>query len=398
MWSPLPPAASGIADYTAEFIHALAGHFIDLDLTIYSNPDADAAPFARLPVTVRSYFDYAHDQFRAASPAPDVQVYHMGNSARFHTEIYAQLQRVPGVVILHDLALFGFHLHGQYYRGQREAFLSELLYQHGEEAARNAQRYVRGALDTWLDVPMHRRVIESSLATIVHTRYAADFLRERYPNAAVSVVIPGAKLLDRRARPAIRARYGWSDEQFVIGVFGEISPHKRPHLMLEAFPRVREVLPTARLVIAGRRGEHPSYPTTLRRMAHARHLRDSVTWATDVPLATLEALIQAADVVVNLRWPTAGEVSGILMRALGAGTPVICTDVPHLREWPAAFCWRIPVGAGEREALVERLVAAAHDQAYLTEASQAAQAFARQHAAWEIAAGRYLAAIESVLA
>ena len=56
----------------------------------------------------------------------------------------------------------------------------------------------------------------------------------------------------------------------------------------------------------------------------------------------LEGLVAACDCVISLRWPTAGETSAILMRALGAGRVVITTDLPQYRELPDEFCRKVP--------------------------------------------------------
>jgi glycosyltransferase involved in cell wall biosynthesis len=394
MWTPLPPAASGIADYSAELLPALSAH---ADLTLYTNPDADASAFAHLPVAMRSYYDYAGDQHRGSLPAPDVHLYHMGNNARFHEEIYHHLRRTPGVVVLHDLALFGFHLYGLYHRGRRREFWDEVAYQHGAAGGQNVAKYINGELSTWLDLPMNRRVVEASLATIVHTPFGQRYLQERYPGAAVHYVMPGAQLFDELSNAAVRSALGWSDDPFVVGVFGEINVHKRVHVMLDALTAVRAALPTLRVVIVGREAEHPAYPSKIRATIRQRKLTEVVTYAADVPLVDLERYIRAVDVVVNLRWPTSGEISGILPRALAAGKPVICSDVASNRDLPEAFCWRIPVGEGEVEALTARLIAAAQNRKSTRRAGDEARRYMAAHGAWPIVAKRYAATLAAVM-
>jgi hypothetical protein len=129
LWTPLPPAPSGISDYAVALSRALMTH---VDLTIYSDADADLRVFEGLPISVLSYRDYNPLGSRQA----DVNIYHMGNSAHFHTEIYRQLMREPGIVVLHDLALFGFYLFNLYHQGSRQQFLDELTYQHGCQSSR----------------------------------------------------------------------------------------------------------------------------------------------------------------------------------------------------------------------------------------------------------------------
>ena len=61
----------------------------------------------------------------------------------------------------------------------------------------------------------------------------------------------------------------------------------------------------------------------------------------------------AADRFVNLRYPTAGETSGTLIRALDAGKPVAVSDYAQFAELPDDVAFKVALGAGEVEALVE---------------------------------------------
>src|SRR4029079_1784083 len=68
IWSPFPPAASGIADYVAETLDLLArAHEIVL---VCEQPEA-VDPTRRARFAVRA---------AATPPAADLDVYHMGNS------------------------------------------------------------------------------------------------------------------------------------------------------------------------------------------------------------------------------------------------------------------------------------------------------------------------------
>ncbi|MBX3062753.1 MAG: glycosyltransferase family 4 protein [Anaerolineae bacterium] len=389
MWTPLPPAPSGISDYAVALIQALA-QFIDI--TVYTIPTADTSLFQGLPVEVRSYTDYRRD-----ARAIDAHVYHMGNSAHYHTEIHDQLLREPGITVLHDLALFGFYLYNLFYLGSRQQFYDEVSYQHGGAMVRQAGKYISGELNTWLDIPMNRRVVESSQSTIVHTQYGKDQLKQRFPQADVHHIMHGARVLDDSAGADLRMKLGWRHDQLVIGVFGEISPHKRVHVLLEVLPKLLKQYPNARLIVAGRDGPNNAYPQRIRQMLRSRAIRDVVHYADQVPTPLLEQYIQAVDIAVNLRSPTTGEMSGILLRALGAGKLVICSDVPQLAELPGSFVWKVPVDDRESSTLLDMLINAARNQDMLRRNGAAARQFIAANATWELVAQRYLAVIEAVV-
>ena len=57
------------------------------------------------------------------------------------------------------------------------------------------------------------------------------------------------------------------------------------------------------------------------------------------------------DVCVNLRYPAAGETSGIAIRLMGIGKPVIVTAGQETARFPEAACLRVDPGEVEEELL-----------------------------------------------
>ena len=96
--SPLPPAPTGIADYSAEVLAFLVGlHEIEVF------HDQREVERKRLPPTCRvrpvAEFLASHrDQ------PFDLVIYQLGNGPA-HDFLYPLLARVPGLVVLHDLVL-----------------------------------------------------------------------------------------------------------------------------------------------------------------------------------------------------------------------------------------------------------------------------------------------------
>jgi hypothetical protein len=99
--------------------------------------------------------------------------------------------------------------------------------------------------------------------------------------------------------------------------------------------------PQARLLLAGAAAGHFDVLEEVR----VRRLESFVTLtgylATDDEFTDYVA---ACDVSLNLRWPTAREVSGPWLRALAAGRAPIITDLAHLADVPALDprTWRVP--------------------------------------------------------
>ncbi len=61
------------------------------------------------------------------------------------------------------------------------------------------------------------------------------------------------------------------------------------------------------------------------------------------PIEKFVDYIGACDIVLNLRYPTVGETSGSLQRALGLGSAVIVSDVGSFAELPDDVCLKVPV-------------------------------------------------------
>src|SRR5664279_1719941 len=60
---------------------------------------------------------------------------------------------------------------------------------------------------------------------------------------------------------------------------------------------------------------------------------------------------RAVDACINLRYPAAGESSGIAVRLMGIGKPVLLTEAGESAPFPEDACLRIAAGPAERDSL-----------------------------------------------
>jgi glycosyltransferase involved in cell wall biosynthesis len=147
-------------------------------------------------------------------------------------------------------------------------------------------------------------------------------------------------------------------------------------------------------VIAGR-PDNPDVESEVREIIRKSKMSDAVRVLTDVPLETLENEISSCDVAICLRWPTAGEVSAVLMRALGAGKPVIVSDVPQYADLDPTFCWKVPTAPAKETSELERLMLEVmQDPEAARNAGAAAVRFVATEATVAVAAQSYLEVIE----
>ena len=64
----------------------------------------------------------------------------------------------------------------------------------------------------------------------------------------------------------------------------------------------------------------------------------------------------AVDACLNLRYPAAGETSGIAIRLMGIGKPVVVTDSLEYARFPEDACLRVPPGVAERDSLRSHMI------------------------------------------
>src|SRR5262249_40947991 len=107
--------------------------------------------------------------------------------------------------------------------------------------------------------------------------------------------------------------------------------------------------------------------------------------------------LKAVDVVVNLRYPTAGEMSGTLIRALGAGLPTVVTDFGQFGELPDDVCLKVSAAENEERELYLRLRALAQRPTLRERLSRRSAEWIRGECEISRSAARYLNFIERIV-
>jgi glycosyltransferase involved in cell wall biosynthesis len=319
-WSPLPPARTGVADYSAALLSALR-KFGDVEVN---------------------------------GGACDAALYHCGNN-QLHAEIYRRALAVPGVVVLHDAVLHHFLLG---HLGADE-YVDEFVYNYGEwtrDLARDLwrARATSGSDSRYFEYAMLRRIAETARAVIVHNPAAAAAVRRHAPAVPI-VEIPHLfkcpALPDAAGILRWREAHGIAAHDFVFGVFGFLRESKRLFSVLAAFERLRRETPCARLLIAG-----DFVSTDLARATAGLLDTPGIVRVPYLPDTEFWTAAGAVDCCINLRYPAAGETSGIAVRMMGIGKPVMVTDALEASIFPLDACVRVPSGPAERDSLWHHMV------------------------------------------
>ena len=317
-FSPLPPARTGVADYSASLLRALQ----QLGQVAVNKPDADIA------------------------------LYHLGNN-QLHREIYQRALDQPGVIVLHDAVLQHFFLGTL----SEADYVAEFAYNYGSwstDLARDLWLHrARSAADPqYFRYPMLRRISERSLAVIVHNPRAAEMVREHAPGAVIHEI---PHLWEPAPLPSdfdvIRLRAKLSPPHtFLFGVFGHLRESKRLPAVLRSFERARGTADVA-LLIAGDFVSSDLARSLEPMLGSAGILRVGYTEDRD-----FWRYAAAVDACINLRYPAAGEASGIAIRLMGIDKPVIVTSASETSRFPKSACLRVDSGAAEEEMLAHYMI------------------------------------------
>lgn len=316
-FSPLPPARTGIADYSASLLCALrASGAVELG-------------------------------------EGDINLYHLGNN-QLHREIYRRALEKPGVAVIHDAVLQHFFL-GCF---SEQEYIAEFVYNYGtwtEDQARDLWRgRARSSSDPqYFRYSMLKRVAERSLAVIVHNPAAAAIVKQHAPAATIYEI---QHLLELPEPPrawevvALRGKLGIPEGAFLFGVFGHLRESKRLPTVLRAFHRARTAANIALLVA----GDFVS--SDLERALEPLLVSDRIFRVGYTPERDFWMHAAAVDACVNLRYPAAGETSGITIRLMGLGKPVLMSAALENAGFPDASCVRVDTGSAEEDQLAEFMI------------------------------------------
>lgn len=342
----LPPAPTGIADYSAEVLALLAGrHAIDV---FHAQTEVDRA---RLPASVAVEPVSAFLPRHRAHPYA-VAVYQMGNGPD-HAFLYEPLAQVPGLLVLHDLVLH--HSRARTFldspaalayrrdpgsaalrdaaRRDLDRYRDEAAYSYPDQAGRldQVQLATVGTLLPYA-YPLFRLPVEASRVVAAHNDFILDEVREAVPGtktARIPMAVEPVKVLeDGVAR--LRERYGLAAGTFVVGCFGLLTREKQIETVARAVGRAAAHQPGIRLLLVGPVPDADALRALLTRMG----VLDRTVITGRVPFEQLPLYIEAADAVVHLRYPTARETSAALLRVLAQGRPTVISDLEHLADIP----------------------------------------------------------------
>jgi glycosyltransferase involved in cell wall biosynthesis len=327
---PVPPTATGIATYDQAVLDGLARIGFTRDL----------------PVDVV----WPVDEHRAAYvPAYRLGVYQLGNNVEFHLQVYRTAWQAPGLVVLHDLALDDF------VRGL-QSVSDPLGYVAVREAlqARDQLRSSEARRNEPLRTPWAAAIARRSRGIVVHSQFCRRYLQEFGCKTPIYVVphppVESVEAIEGSAARgrALRAKAESQGASALVVAVGDMNEAKRLDVVLRAAALLD---PDVHVALVGRKV--PTFDVWP--LVHASGLGERLHVEQDVSDQDFLGWLHAADVVVDLRFPHRGEVSGSLARAMQVGRPTVLSATGTYLDVPDGSALHVGSGPGDPDELAERL-------------------------------------------
>jgi len=344
-FSPLPPERTDIAHYTSRCAAALQSVF---DVTYWTTQRPNGSglgPAAKLETY--SEGDLGRAEIRKKI-FDGINVFNIGNDARYHSSIYKAARQFPGLIVLHDTKLHHF-IRGAH--PMPEDYVSVARRYYGETGVRHARAILtqRETIDENIErMPFTEAVLEKAIGVICHSSGVRAEIAARAQVPIVDLPLPYKKIED-----TLTGTRNWKPP-FDLIAFGYMGTNRRLESILRALADF-DKRHLFRLRIFGTLWDEGF----VRRLIDDLRLNAIVELRGYVEEAELDREIGSAHLAFNLRFPTMGEASGGILRSWHNATAPVVTAEGWYKSLPEAVAFKISVAneCAEIQQLLDRLIA-----------------------------------------
>ena len=272
---------------------------------------------------------------RSYDEANEIRIYQFANNNP-HEFILEAFLNVPGIALFHDISLYWL-LSG--HNMTNDVFLKrELGVIHGSLAldALDWKWYPNHAVQFAHSLYFNRLIGEQATGIITHSEYMRELLSEKFPQ----VEIMSLKLILNSVEPITlhdhsevvkqRKKIGVKTKTTIFGVFGYMTNHKRIYDIVRAFEDLSDTNRNFCLVMAGE-WDDALFVKCQKSLSTLRSRGCLKIINKFLKRSRMLSMMQSCDYILNLRYPTAGESSGVATEANALGVPVLYSRY-------AAFC------------------------------------------------------------
>ena len=338
--SPLPPRRSGIAAYVVELLPYLIERY-SVTVVVQSREDIVAFPGCRV---------IAADETELASVFEDSAIlYQLANNPD-HEFVYRLCVRYPGIVVLHEFVLHHLIESLTLGKGRPDGYFRILEREYGPSGRVLGRLRQIGYFceNQKFLMPLSRHVVRRAKSVIVHNEYCARRLGwpfDRHVMVCPHHLSPLAiESGERHTKKQARAALGLEQNRTIILSLGFVTRPKRADVVLRALGHLKDLGHDFVYLLVG----HCSERKWIDDLIAEFNLGDNVRLVDYVEEDDFFQYIAACDIVVNLRFPSAGESSGTLTRAMGMGTACVVFDYGPMSEFPDDVVIKVKLVRDER--------------------------------------------------
>ena len=331
--SPLPPERSGISDYSAELLPALAQYY-EIEVVVTQDLVTDTWVVANCPIRSVEWFIANSHQY-------DRVIYHFGNSA-FQQHMFGLLAAIPGVVVVHDFYLSHVLHHMEAVGYAPGCFTEQLYHSHGYEALIDRAHAMDDSIFVW-KYPCSRDVLQNSVGVIFHSENSIRLSEKYYGGELANCsVIPLVRApVAEVDSVSVRKALGFSEKDFVVCSFGMLGPTKLNHRLLKAwFDSSLAKSGNCHLVFVG---ENPLGEYGLSLNSQIKKWGGSSVRITGwVDQRDFHNYLTAANLGVQLRTLSRGETSAAVLDCMNYGLATIVNANGSMADLDDESVWKLP--------------------------------------------------------
>jgi len=332
MVTPMSPE-SAIADV---MVQAIPRMLEECDVEVWCPTGSDHRP---CPVAVIPYGEADSDTLSALA-AYDLVIYVLGNSP-WHSQILPLARALPGLVVLHDVAMTDMVRHSASVRGELDVVARRIA---DESTPEDAQIFRRGlhpdGTPGWMryseQTPMSDYAIETSLGVVVHSRWHAGLVNGRTLGdvtvAPLPVPSPSIGFSINDQEDAADHLHGLPADAVLVVTVGAANANRRIDALLDAVASDPALASRVHLWSVG--PTLAAYGDELRAHAASLGMADRFVVTGAVSDALLHEILNRADIAAALRDPVLEGQSASVFTQMLAGLPLVVLDHAHYAELP----------------------------------------------------------------
>ena len=323
MFSPLPPARSGIADYADDIVRDIAARArltLACSQANVTSLNAHTAGAVENPATSTPRFE----QY-------DRVIYQIGNSS-FHTDILESAATYPGIAVVHDGSMSGLLSYELRVHDNNRMFKS-LQTSHGLHgvldlvAAGTEYNQIRRIERKY---SLTADILAAASAVVVHSDFARDKLLsiggQQAAQKITRAALPRVER-ERAERNRTRDRLAIARTGFVVCSFGFVHTTKKSLEIVNAWGRILPQLPPQSMLVLVGHCDDATYRQAIDRAIAHHDMAGSVRLLGFVDRDTYSAHLDACDLAIQLRAEANGETSAGLMDCIASAIPTIVTGI-----------------------------------------------------------------------